>query len=228
MNKLIENNQPNEIEVVQLDYGTTGLCGSVASLLKVLTKTMEKQGSHISDIARVQKSICEQMGIILPDVFITDCYDALEEIDDFIEKWIDCGTNYKISQTELVTAYQEYCKSEGKPPISKTMFLRKIRKFTTSVQIKGYAYIVGTKLKDTERITLIQCYLDNLNNDKVCVSQICKECLGQTEAPTRELSNAIHEIMRSRIIGWVEIKNKSRFGTYGAQIGYERILGESN
>lgn len=46
--------------------------GGVANLLKVLTKTMEKQGSDISSIAKVQYAVCVQAGIYIPDEFIRD------------------------------------------------------------------------------------------------------------------------------------------------------------
>lgn len=41
-------------------------------MLKVLTKTMEKQGSDITSIAKVQYAICIQAGIYIPDEFIRD------------------------------------------------------------------------------------------------------------------------------------------------------------
>ena len=41
-------------------------------MLKVLTKTMEKQGSDITSIAKVQYAICVQAGIYIPDEFIRD------------------------------------------------------------------------------------------------------------------------------------------------------------
>lgn len=46
--------------------------GGVANLLKVLTKTMEKQGSDIQSIAKVQYTICMQAGIYIPEEFIED------------------------------------------------------------------------------------------------------------------------------------------------------------
>ena len=46
--------------------------GGVANLLKVLTKTMEKQGADITSIAKVQYAICVQAGIYIPDEFIRD------------------------------------------------------------------------------------------------------------------------------------------------------------
>ena len=46
--------------------------GGVANLIKVLTKTMEKQGSDITSIAKVQYAICIQAGIYIPDEFIRD------------------------------------------------------------------------------------------------------------------------------------------------------------
>ena len=46
--------------------------GGIANLLKVLTKTMEKQGADIRSIAKVQYTICKQAGILIPDEFIED------------------------------------------------------------------------------------------------------------------------------------------------------------
>lgn len=51
--------------------------GGVANLLKVLTKTMEKQGASIENIAKVQYTICIQAGIYIPDEFIEDVAVAL-------------------------------------------------------------------------------------------------------------------------------------------------------
>lgn len=44
----------------------------VANLLKVLTKTMEKQGADIANIAKVQYAVCVQAGIYIPDEFVRD------------------------------------------------------------------------------------------------------------------------------------------------------------
>lgn len=46
--------------------------GGVANLLRVLTRTMEKQGADIRSIAKVQYTICRQAGILIPDEFIED------------------------------------------------------------------------------------------------------------------------------------------------------------
>lgn len=46
--------------------------GGIANLLKVLTKTMEKQGANIKSIAKMQYAICYQAGILIPDEFIED------------------------------------------------------------------------------------------------------------------------------------------------------------
>ena len=51
--------------------------GGVANLLKTLTKTMEKQGSSIESIAKVQYTICMQAGIYIPDEFVEDVSVAL-------------------------------------------------------------------------------------------------------------------------------------------------------
>ena len=46
--------------------------GGIANLLKVLTRTMEKQGADIRSIAKVQYTICRQAGILIPEEFIED------------------------------------------------------------------------------------------------------------------------------------------------------------
>jgi hypothetical protein len=99
--------QSDELEVVKLDYGNTGLCGSVASLLKVLTKTMEKQGKNINDIAIVQKSICDQMGILIPDNFLVaeinigDSNDGIGSIRHFLASCLEPDENGRIMTSDL-------------------------------------------------------------------------------------------------------------------------------
>lgn len=56
--------------------------GGVANLLKVLTKTMEKQGADIQNIAKMQYAICKQAGIYIPDEFLTDVAVMLEATGD--------------------------------------------------------------------------------------------------------------------------------------------------
>lgn len=52
--------------------------GGVANLLKVLTKTMEKQGTDIQSVAKVQYAVCVQAGIYIPDEFVRDVAVTLE------------------------------------------------------------------------------------------------------------------------------------------------------
>ena len=52
--------------------------GGVANLLKVLTKTMNEQGSTIQSIAKMQFCVCTQAGIYLPDEFVTDVLTAID------------------------------------------------------------------------------------------------------------------------------------------------------
>lgn len=56
--------------------------GGVANLLKVLTKTMQGQGSSILTIAKVQYAVCMQAGIYIPDEFITDVLTAADIMED--------------------------------------------------------------------------------------------------------------------------------------------------
>lgn len=65
--------------------------GGVANLLKALTKTMEKQGSDITSIAKVQYAICIQAGIYIPDEFIRDVAVTLDmPINDAEREGVEC------------------------------------------------------------------------------------------------------------------------------------------
>jgi len=52
--------------------------GGVANLLRVLTRTMNEQGSSIRTIAKVQYSVCLQAGIYVPEEFINDVLTAAD------------------------------------------------------------------------------------------------------------------------------------------------------
>lgn len=56
--------------------------GGVANLLKVLTKTMQGQGSSIQTIAKVQYAVCMQAGIFIPDEFLIDVQTAVDIMED--------------------------------------------------------------------------------------------------------------------------------------------------
>ena len=80
MRKEMEASIRQEIESITKKDGTCanvyknvrGNQGGVANLLKVLTRTMERQGADIRSIAKVQYSICRQAGIMIPEEFIED------------------------------------------------------------------------------------------------------------------------------------------------------------
>lgn len=72
-NKFMENMKIDIQEIRSMSARKTPQShGGVANLLKVLTKTMEKQGSDITSIAKVQYAVCVQAGIYIPDEFIRD------------------------------------------------------------------------------------------------------------------------------------------------------------
>lgn len=60
--------------------------GGVANLLKVLTKTMEKQGADITNIAKLQYAVCVQAGIYIPDEFVQDVAVAMDVLEDKEQK----------------------------------------------------------------------------------------------------------------------------------------------
>ena len=80
MRKGMESSIKQEIEsiakkdetCVSVYKNVRGNQGGVANLLKVLTRTMERQGADIRSIAKVQYSICKQAGIMIQEEFIED------------------------------------------------------------------------------------------------------------------------------------------------------------
>lgn len=84
-----------ELEIAKANILSQQKCngqhGSVASLLKVLTKTMTLQGSDIRNIAKMQYMICTQAGIYIPDEFITD-----------VAVFSDCEQEYVSAKDKII------------------------------------------------------------------------------------------------------------------------------
>ena len=72
INQEIESIAKKDETCVSVYKNVRGNQGGVANLLKVLTRTMERQGADIRSIAKVQYSICQQAGIMIPEEFIED------------------------------------------------------------------------------------------------------------------------------------------------------------
>lgn len=79
---IIQQLKPNLTNIKQVKSNSHG---GIANLLKVLTKTMNEQGSTIRTIAKVQYAVCLQAGIYIPDEFITDVLVATEMANDLDE-----------------------------------------------------------------------------------------------------------------------------------------------
>nr|DAZ30618.1 MAG TPA: hypothetical protein [Caudoviricetes sp.] len=91
-NKFMENMKTDIQEIRSMSTRKTPQShGGVANLLKALTKTMEKQGSDITSIAKVQYAICIQAGIYIPDEFIRDVAVTLDmPINDAEREGVEC------------------------------------------------------------------------------------------------------------------------------------------
>ena len=91
-NKFMENMKTEIQEIQSVSTRKTPQShGGVANLLKVLTKTMEKQGSDITSIAKVQYAICVQAGIYIPDEFIRDVAVTLDmSINNAESEGVEC------------------------------------------------------------------------------------------------------------------------------------------
>ena len=78
-------------------------------------------------------------------------------------------------------------------------------------------------LEDDPKIGMIQEWLDNTDNSRVCAMMIWKEALGNMYVEPRPQDiNAIHEIMKNNITGWKSCKGKVRCGKYGVQRSYDK------
>jgi predicted P-loop ATPase len=91
-------------------------------------------------------------------------------------------------------------------------------------------------LEEDTRVGIIQEYLDSItNNDfNICVMQIWEIALGmEGQKLDKRISNELHEIMKSSIIGWSRIENsnggrsRASISKYGVQICYKKIVAES-
>lgn len=79
---IIQQLRPNLKNIKQVKSNSHG---GIANLLRVLTRTMNEQGSSIRTIAKVQYSVCLQAGIYIPDEFITDVLVAVDMTKDLDE-----------------------------------------------------------------------------------------------------------------------------------------------
>jgi len=77
-------------------------------------------------------------------------------------------------------------------------------------------------LEDDPKVGMIQEWLDNTDNSRVCAMMIWKEALGNMYVEPRPQDiNAIHEIMKNNIAGWRSM-GKQRCGHYGVQRSYDK------
>lgn len=101
------------------------LGGNVSALLKTLSKTMEKQNISITDIAIMQKEICMQFGIELPENFISENIDS--SFDNFLRDCIQNEDGEKVLKSKLFIAYEKYCVENMFMPYGKQTFNQKMR-----------------------------------------------------------------------------------------------------
>ena len=101
------------------------LGGNVSALLKTLSKTMEKQNISITDIAIMQKEICMQFGIELPENFISEDIDS--SFDNFLRDCIQNEDGEKVLKSKLFIAYEKYCVENMFVSYGKQTFNQKMR-----------------------------------------------------------------------------------------------------
>ena len=101
------------------------LGGNVSALLKTLSKTMEQQNISITDIAIMQKEICMQFGIELPENFISENIDS--SFDNFLRDYIQNEDGEKVLKSKLFIAYEKYCVENMFVPYGKQTFNQKMR-----------------------------------------------------------------------------------------------------
>lgn len=82
-------------------------------------------------------------------------------------------------------------------------------------------------MEEDVRVGIIQEWLDNTAEERVCVAMIYEEALGNDgKKPSRYESTELHSIMMNSINGWEKLTTsnggRSRCGKYGTQICYVR------
>lgn len=81
-------------------------------------------------------------------------------------------------------------------------------------------------MEEDVRIGIVQEWLDNTSEERVCVAMLHQKALQNENKPNRMESNDLHSIMQNSIRGWHRVKNASggrvRCGEYGVQVCYER------
>lgn len=88
-------------------------------------------------------------------------------------------------------------------------------------------------MEEDVRVGIIQEWLDNTEENRVCVAMIYEKALGYDGCkPTKYESNELHSIMTNQIKGWERLKTsnggRSRCGEYGTQICYVRKGDDEN
>ena len=76
--------------------------------------------------------------------------------------------------------------------------------------------------EDDPQVGMIQNYLDNCGNERVCVLELWEKALQNTGKPQKYESNLLHTIMQQEIDGWSRAEKRKRCGDYGLQICYEK------
>lgn len=132
----------------------------------------------------------------------------------------DCEHKYDVHDEEWCKGYFEQVWAEA---------------LTVYVETKPKLYLskkMDMKIKEMQemfteedtRIGKIQEFLDNFNEDRVCVLTIWEKCFKQDKSPDRKTTNEIHDIMKHKIKGWEKVSEKKRCGEYGVQRCYERVV----
>ena len=60
--------------------------------------------------------------------------------------------------------------------------------------------------------------------DKVCATEVWVECLGGDQRYLKKQDSEIINRVLRRLSGWERITSNARFGPYGRQKGYRRIV----
>lgn len=124
----------------------------------------------------------------------------------------DIATKHEMMQAwgEIMS---EYNQAHGKP---KLVLPKRLEQEAIAAQT---AY-----LEEDPRIGIIQEWLDSNKPERVCVMMLWREPLGHLyEDPKPSDVNALHEIMKNNVTGYVYVGRKRAGGVYGSQRCYDRI-----
>lgn len=196
----------------------------VESIKAFLTSTVDTYRPPYGRRTEQRPRVCVFAGTTNNDFFLTDKtgnrrFLPIVTRKEFVKKSMFENREAVVKDFEQAwgEAMHYYKQANGKPTLVLPKHLEK------QAQAMQNAFV-----EEDVRIGIIQNWLDNTEEQRVCVAMLYEKALGNEDRkPNRFESNDLHSIMSNEIKGWKKIENsnggRAKCRGYGLQICYERI-----